>query len=214
MNRKNKVAESTYEHDVQIIGRHISVTEAMKAYAIEKFNKVDKYNFRVVNAVVTMDIQKLDNRVDIVAHINNTKIKVGASSDDMYASIDKASDRLQSKLRKYTGLLHEHHSKTKPELEINVSIIGRSDANLLEINEDIEAANRQDIVERFRPHEVVSKETQTLKILSQPEAIMKLELSGDNFLIYFAEEDQKLKVIYPRNDGNYGIIEPENINNK
>ena len=38
---------------------------------------------------------------------------------------------------------------------------------------------------------------------------MKMELAGDPLLVFRAEADQKLKVIYRREDGNYGVIEPE-----
>ena len=48
-----------------------------------------------------------------------------------------------------------------------------------------------------------------MKMLTQEEAIMKLELAGEHFLIYKGEEDQKLKVIYKRDDNNLGIVEVE-----
>lgn len=214
MNRKNKVTESIQEHEVQIFGRHMSVTDAMKAYALEKFNKIDKFSFRVVDAVITMDIQREDKHVDILARVNNTKIRVSASTPDMYASIDKANDRLQTKLRKYKRLLHDHHAKSHAEQQMNVSIIRGPEDVINEINDDIEATNQQEIVERFQPHEIVSTELRSLKILNQHEAIMKMELSGDIFMLYRCEEDQKLKVIYRRNDGNYGIIEPEAVRPK
>lgn len=48
-----------------------------------------------------------------------------------------------------------------------------------------------------------------LKELTREEALMKMELSRDAFLVYRSEEDRRLKVLYRRKDGNYGIIEPE-----
>jgi len=47
-----------------------------------------------------------------------------------------------------------------------------------------------------------------LKTLSYQEAVMKLDLSHDPFMLFVNETDQKLKVIYRREDGDYGIIEP------
>ncbi len=38
---------------------------------------------------------------------------------------------------------------------------------------------------------------------------MKMDLSGDAFLIFRSEEDRKIKVIYRRDDGDYGVIEVE-----
>jgi putative sigma-54 modulation protein len=41
------------------------------------------------------------------------------------------------------------------------------------------------------------------------EAVMKMDLSADSFLVYKAVEDGGVRVIFRRNDGNYGIIQPE-----
>jgi putative sigma-54 modulation protein len=46
-------------------------------------------------------------------------------------------------------------------------------------------------------------------MLTADEAVMKMDLSGDKFMVYKSEEDQKLKVIYRRRDGDYGLISPE-----
>jgi putative sigma-54 modulation protein len=77
------------------------------------------------------------------------------------------------------------------------------------VNDEIEDQNHQELIEQYRPHEVVLEETRPLKMLTTDEAIMKMDLSGDSFLIYRGEEDRMIKVIYRREDGNYGIIEPE-----
>ncbi len=58
----------------------------------------------------------------------------------------------------------------------------------------------------MQPHTVIKQKTLPLKTLTTEEAVMKMELSGDQFLIYKNEVDHKLKVIYRRKDENYGII--------
>jgi putative sigma-54 modulation protein len=200
---------ASQEFDIHVFGRNVQVTEAMKAYAIEKVSKIEKFSVRNVSATVTMDVQRGDQKIDIIMNVNNTRIKVHAINKDMYASIDKAVDRLKEKLRRYMERIHEHHAKGVKDSPINVSVVRPSDDYLAEINEEIEFENQTRIIEELRPHEIVSREKQSLKILSQKEAILKMELSRDVFLVYRAEEDQKLKVIYRRNDGNFGIIEPE-----
>ena len=51
----------------------------------------------------------------------------------------------------------------------------------------------------------------SLKTLSTDEAMMKMELTENNFVVYRCEEDKKLKVIYRRQDHNFGIIELPNL---
>jgi putative sigma-54 modulation protein len=204
---KEKFAQ--LEYPVQVIGRHVSVTEPMKAYAVDKMSKViDRFGGRIIEAVVTMDVQKLMHVVDFMIMINNTKIKVFGRSETMYASIDQAIERLESKLSRYHRRLKEHHAKGVSQIEMNVNVVR---VPLIDdINDQIEEETIKKVEEQLKPHPVVSSEKKPLKTLTQDEAIMKMELIEDQqFMIFRSEEDRKLKVIYRRNDGNYGIIEPE-----
>lgn len=196
------------EYPVHVIGRHMSVTEPMKAYAIDKLSKsVDRYGVRAIEVTVTMDVQKLSHMVDFMLLVNNTKIKISGRSENMYASIDQAIDRLNAKLRRYTKRLKEHHAKGVSEVDMNVNVIKLIPVD--DINDLIEEEGLKNIEEQLKPHPIVSREKKPLKTLNQNEAIMKMELSEDQFMIFRSEEDTKLKVIYRRNDANYGIIELE-----
>lgn len=203
---KEKFAHS--EYPIQVIGRHVDITDPMKTYAVDKLTKVERFGGRVIDAVIIMDIQKLMHTVDFLINVNDTVIKVTGRSENMYASIDRAIARLQAKLRRYVKKLNEHHAKGLKEIDVNVNVIGRI-SPIEDINDQIEEESLRQIEEQLQPHQVVSKETRPLKILNQEEAIMKMELTENSFLVYRSEEDRKLKVIYRRDDGNYGIIEAE-----
>ena len=195
------------EYPIHVIGRHIEITDSMKAYAVDKLKKkIDRFEAHILDITITMDIQKLQHNVNFIVDINNTKIKVSGHSDNMYASIDLAIAHLEAKLRRYLSKLHEHHSKTHHPVEMNVHVVARI-IPIDDINDQIEEANLERVEKDLRPHKIVSRETKPLKTLTQEEAIMKMELSENAFMIYKAEEDQQLKVIYLRTDGNYGIIE-------
>jgi putative sigma-54 modulation protein len=127
----------------------------------------------------------------------------------MYASIDKAVDKITEQLRRYKSKMQNHHAKGLPVIDMNVNVLRRAaDAELNEVNEDIEEENRRYLEKEYTPHTIVSQETLPLKILTCEEAIMKMELSGDAFLLFLHETDRKLKVIYRMDSGDYGIIEP------
>ncbi len=196
------------EYPIQTIGRHLDITDPMKSYAVDKLVKVDRFGGRVVDAVIIMDIQKLMHTVDFLINVNNTIIKVTGRSENMYASIDQAIDKLESKLRRYIKRLHDHHAKGLAEIDMNVNVIKRI-SPLEDINDQIEEENLSQAEQELQPHQVVSNEKRRLKTLSQEEAIMKMELTEKTFLVYRGEEDNKLKVIYRRKDENYGVIEAE-----
>lgn len=192
---------------IEIQGRHVQITEPIRDYIFTKLEKIERFSPNLIDVIITLEVQKLDHRVDILLRFDHFKVKVHAVTENMYASIDKAMDRLQSQVRKYKDRIHAHQVKSVSAEEVTVNIYGTRKSELDRINHEIDIENEVREAERYRLHEIVKKEKQVLKTLSTQEAIMKMELSGDHFLAYRSEEDHKFKVIYLRDDGDFGIIE-------
>jgi len=214
LTRKQRIAEFDEGYNIMVTGRHVHVTDAMKAYAEEKLSKLDRFGDRIIDIAVTMDIQKLEHRVDIIIKYGHTLIKSHAASSDMYVSIDQAVEKLGTQLKKYKSRLKDHHAKGHPVAEMAVTVYspmleGESLEALdeQEANQGIEFQNAQGEMGPLHPHKIVKSEAQQLKILTDDEAIMKMELSGRHAMVYRHEETRKLKVIYRQEDGNYCVIE-------
>lgn len=196
--------------NITFTGRHIQITDALKAYALEKMSKIERISDRIIDVVITMDTQKIEHRTDIQMKVGHLLIRGHSVSTDMYASIDQAVDRIQRQMRRYKTKIQDHHAKSLAVVDINVNVVRPhflDDTNV--INDEIEEETQRRLEDEYRPHEIVSNETVPLKTLTYDEAIMKMELSGATFLVFRGETDMKLKVIYRRNDGHFGIIEPE-----
>ncbi len=211
MSRKSKAAEFVdEEYSLTINGRNVQVTDAMKNYVIEKLAKLDKYETRIIDIAVTMDIQRFQHQCDIVVKLNQVKIKSSATSDIMYVSIDKAVDKIQTQLKKYKQRIQDHHARPLEMVDMTVNVIRPyAENDIAEINDDIEAENLRKADEEYRPHHIVKQEKRQLKVITWDEAIMKLELSGDEFLVFRNEANRKINIIYRRNDGDFGILTPE-----
>jgi putative sigma-54 modulation protein len=210
MSRKSKAAEFVEEaYDVTVTGRNVHVTDAMKDYAIEKVSKIERFSQRIIEVNVIMDIQKIDHRVDLIAKVDNVRLKSSAASTDMYASIDKAVEKLTEQLRRYKSRVTDHHTLSHADVAMNEDIYSPLGDDLLELNDEIEAENNFQLTNTFNAHKVVSRETKPLKTLTHKEALIRMELTGDAFMLFRCEEDRKIKVIYRRDDGNFGVIEPE-----
>lgn len=195
--------------EVHILGKHLVITDALKDYVLEKLAHIEMFGDKKAKVTVTLEQQKLHNRCEIFFAIDHTHIKVHAATDEMYAAIDKATDRLKGKLRKYKTKIQAHHAKPLQMVEMTVNVVRASGDDLEEINEEIEEENHKEMFDLYKPHEVVSQEKMHLKTLTQQEAVLKMDLSGRDFIVYRSEEDQKIKVIHKREDGDYGVIEPE-----
>jgi putative sigma-54 modulation protein len=203
---KEKFAAEGYNISIQ--GKNVQVTDSIRDYIFEKLNKVERFTSNIIDVHVALDIQKLSHTVTIVMKFLHFNIQVHATTGDLYASIDAASTKLITLIRKYKDKLQGHRAKDLTSIDMKVHVV-TSLGETEEINDEIEEENLKEEEKKYKMPKVVAKEAIPLKILTQEEAVMKLELSGDLFLIYRGEEDQKLKVMYKRKDENLGIIAVE-----
>lgn len=202
---KNKFEGQRY--NLTVVGKHIEVTEALRNYVLEKLSKIEKIADAIIDVHVTLDCQKLENTCSILMNFNHFQIKVTASTNQLYSAIDKASDRAIALIRKYKSKLQSKRFKDLTAVDIHVNVIQPLKDELGIINDEILAENAMDEAAKYQMHQVVCKDTMPLKTLTQDEAVMKMELSSEPFLIYRSEEDQKLKIIYRREDANYGLVQ-------
>lgn len=206
--RDNCDSKDPLDCNIQIIGRNVLVTPAMKQYAMDKLAKIERFQNHIMDIHVTMDIEHLDHTVTLIIKFDHFKIKSGAKTKDMYASVDLAISRFQEQLRRWKDRMQDHGKKKKEMTDMEVSLLERPYSDLDEFNSEIieESSKKTEV---FSIGEITGRKTILLKELNKEEAVMKMELSSDNFLLYRSEEDKKLKVIYRRKDGSYGIIQPE-----
>lgn len=205
MGKADKFANEGYT--INVVGKHFQVTEAIRNYVWEKLARIEKIADQIIDITVTLDTQKLEHTCSIMMNFIHFHVKVGASTDNIYSAIDKAADRIVKLVRRYKTKLQSHRAKDVATVDIHVNVIKPLFDDLREINDEITAENARKERERLKLHEVVANETMPLKTLTQDEAVMKMEITDDPFIIYRSEEDQKLKVIYRREDRNYGLVQ-------
>ena len=209
MNRKQKVSTLDTGYNITVTGRHVQVTDGMKAHAIERISRLERIAPRIIDVNVIMDIQKIAHKVDIVMKYGSTLIKSSAVSTDMYVSIDQAVHKLEAQLKRYISRVQDHHAKKHEEIEVPEVVYAADIVDEADLNDQIEKENKLRLEVHVKPSLVVKKERQPLTTLTDQEAIMKMDLSLAPVLVFRDEATRKLKVIYRREDGNYGIIEAE-----
>lgn len=210
MTSKTKELDKLHKHQVTITGRHVQITDAMRAYVLEKLAKLDRFSDRLIDIQVTMETQRGEHKVTLQLKVNNYLIKSHDVTNDMYASIDEAVHKLERQLVTYKQRLHDYRLHPVQERELDVQIIRapRSD-DLDMVNDEIETENYHRIEESLRPHAIVRSEKSPLKLLTRAEAVVKMELSNDSFLVYREESKRQLEILYRLEDGDYGIIQLE-----
>lgn len=95
---------------VKVTGRHMSVTEAMKAYAEEKAQKLSRFFDRIQEIRVVLDFEGGRPTVECIVDVEHADDFIAREThDDMYAAIDMVSDKLERQLRKHKERTRGHH---------------------------------------------------------------------------------------------------------
>ncbi|WP_035293979.1 ribosome-associated translation inhibitor RaiA [Clostridium sp. KNHs214] len=175
---------------VRFIGKNIEMTEALKNIVEKKISRLDRYFEPNVPANVTLSVQKNNQIIEITIPFNGIVLRGEETNSDMYAAIDLVVDKIERQIRKQKTKL----ARRKGSLD-SVRFSSIPD---YEWKED----------ERRDPKVVKTKKF-AIKPMSSEEAILQMELLGHSFFVYQDAETSDVNVVYKRNDGNYGLIEPE-----
>ena len=197
------------EYTISVIGKNIEITKPIRDYIEEKIAKIEILLTGIIDVKVRLDVQKLNHTVDIFMKFSHFRVNVRAITENMYSAIDKSFEKLYTKLRKWKSRIQDHHSKGVSVTEMEINVLEHGQHEIEEINQEIIDANNQNLQKDYALPKVIKKRKRPLKTSTIDEAVMKMELSDDNFKIYRSEEDQSLKVIYRRRDGSYAIVSPE-----
>lgn len=206
----DKTKFQTEGYSVEIMGRNLQITKPIQNYVLEKISKIERFTDHILDITVTLEVQKLAHTASIVMKFFHFRIQVHATTVDLYAAIDGAFNKLFKLIKKYKSKLQSHRHKDLTTVDMKVHVLSKTSIDDVEdINDEIEEENLKEELEKYKFPEIVEKDVMTVKMLTQDEAVMKLELAGDPFLIYKSQEDLKLKVMYKRKDEKLGIVEVE-----
>src|SRR5580692_1193467 len=98
---------------IQVTGRHVSVTEAMKEYCRRRLACLHLDYPKIIEVQIIMDVQKYRHTAEVVLHCSNhITLEASAESDDMYVSVDEVVDKIARQMRKYkTRLMRQHRPR-------------------------------------------------------------------------------------------------------
>jgi putative sigma-54 modulation protein len=97
--------------EVDIAGRHFHVTEALKDYALEKVEKLDKYSLKLESVHIIFEVQKFRHICELVAAGKKLRLKAKEDSADMYAAFDKSFGNIQLQLRRQHEKVKDHKGR-------------------------------------------------------------------------------------------------------
>jgi putative sigma-54 modulation protein len=193
---------------LNITFRHFEPIDSLKNYAREKVERANKYLDRAGEAHVVLSLERHLHHADITITSGPFVLRGREKSEDMYASIDLAMDKIERQLRRYKEKLKHHHGQDR--------VHHRQDlvAHLKVRHDVVEMPNPEDVAHPVdTPTRVIKTNDLLVKRLNVDEAIMQMDLMNNDFLVFTNVETAEMNVVYRRKDGHYGLIEASGVNN-
>lgn len=199
---------------ITIAGDNIDLTPALSDYVNRKVERTlgklasipDVSNCNVFLTVNKNPKVEKSDTAEIVTSIKGTTFRVAEASPDMYASIDLVANRLARKLRKYKERrLNGYHGG--PNMGQNLADILNS---IEDEEDDLPAKESEDVF--IDPEQAVVTKVKSFdlsKPISIKEAIFALDYIDHDFYVFRDEESNDVNVVYKRNAGGVGLIQPE-----
>lgn len=179
--------------ELQIAGTNTEIMPDAQRYIERKFNKLNKHLPDIIDIKVEVSEEKTKSpqerflvRVTVNSGVAGSVFHGEERAEDLFKAVDGAVGIMTRQLEKHKGKLYQ-----------------RGRGNPL-------ARGKYNHAEQPEPEKKLVK---TKRFIIEPmagdEAIEQMEKLGHNFFLYVDADTEEIRLLYRRNDGNYGLIEPE-----
>jgi putative sigma-54 modulation protein len=173
---------------ISVTFRHIEPSPALREYAEDKLSRIKKYVDGPVDAHVVLKVEKFRHIAEVTIDANGVRINGTEETEDMYSAIDLLSDTIENQLRKNKEKFRWRRAD------------GRE--NVAPIDVPGVPAGRDDSERR-----IIKTDQVHAKPMDVDEAVMQLDLSSGEFIVFTNRHTNRINVLYRRKDGNFGLIE-------
>jgi len=179
--------------ELQIAGTNIEITPEAQQYVERKLDKLNKHLPDIIDTKVEISEEQTKSpqerylvRVTVNSGVGGAVFHGEERAEDLFKAVDKVVAVVSRQLEKRKGKLYDK-GRGNP--------LARGKFNQAE----------QPGTER----KVVKTKHFVIEPMSLEEAIERMERLGHSFFLFFDADAGEVRLLYRRNDGNYGLIEPE-----
>jgi len=169
---------------ITITGRHMEVSEALRDHTVEKMNHACRLLDKVSSAHITFSVEKYRHIIEVIIQAHGVTLRGKEETGDMYASVDQVMDKIESqakRLKEKIKAKKRHEEREEADFEEEAGAAG---PRIIESG-------------AFAP-----------KPLNMDDAVQQLQGSSGLFLAFRNARTNEVNVLYKRDDGNFGLIQP------
>jgi putative sigma-54 modulation protein len=186
--------------NVEIFTRNLDLSDRIQEYVEKKVAKLNRLISDVEEARVDLAYVKTarnasDRQVaQITLRGRGFILRVEERSDDLFAAIDEAVDKMQRQISRYKGKHYRGRGDGTPASAVAGQAVP---------SEEVEVEEEEKPI-------IARRKTFTLAPMDEMEAIEQMKLLGhENFFVFYNANTNAINVLYRRRDGTYGLIEPQ-----
>ncbi|PKR77994.1 ribosomal subunit interface protein [Halalkalibacillus sediminis] len=178
-------------------GENIEVTDAIREYVERKISKLERYFDEPVTSEVhvNLSVHNDEQRIEVTIPMPNLLLRAEVSHADLYAATDLVVDKLERQIRKHKTKINRKFRQQGAPKHVFAEMEKEAAANGAKSQDD------DDI-------EIVKKKRFDLKPMDEEEAVLQMDMLGHAFYVFENADTGETNVVYRRNDGKYGLIEP------
>jgi putative sigma-54 modulation protein len=170
---------------IDITFKNIDSSDALKDYASKRFSKLDKYIERPSEVHVVLSVEKRRHQADITLNADGVMINAVETTDDMYSAIDMVMDKLERQIKKHKEKIQGKKGQSKVYFEGAGAPVG----------------------ETAKPR-IIHEKDYFVKPMSVEEAVLQMDMVTNDFIIFQNTDSNQINLIYKRQDGDLGLVEP------
>jgi putative sigma-54 modulation protein len=168
--------------------KNLDSSDHLKAYVTEKLNRFDRLLDNPAEASVVLRVEKFRHIAEINISGDRLTIIGKEETADMYSAIDMVLDKLEKQIKKSKEKLRERRAGGK----------SRSKGPTPEPGASTESSDRG----------AIKVQNVEYKPMDVEEAVLQMDLSSESFLVFTNARTDQINVLYRRNDGDLGLIQP------
>ena len=178
--------------EIRFLSRNVELPDQIRDYMEKKLARVERFFDKILDAQVTLAFKRGMYIAEITAYVDGLVMRGEDYSPDMKKAFDKALKNIERQVKKHKDYLVDRVQLKKHDISFDVEP---------EISEPMEP--QADV------REIVRQKRFSVRTMTAVEATMQMDLLGHDFFIFRSPDSGAISVVYRRDEGGYGLLEPE-----
>lgn len=193
---------------VSVAFRQMDTSTALQNYASRKLESIlsKHVHGQDVSAQVVFSVERFWHIANFTITVNGLTVKSVERTENMYASVDLALDRLERQLRRYKERIRTHKPADRERLFTMNILAPQVDEPAVD---SVDAETEEVAAAAPSSMNIIKQETYTAPYLTPEEALMQLHLRDAQFFVFTHKETERINILHRRRDGSFGLIDAD-----